>query len=109
MSGNALKGEATVGDVDRLGGPNDVSKYNAIGIPGCVTTRGPAAMAAPRTTAITSSSSTVVEYAACPGGLYLNFIAEGALGPGDRRGGERPVGRQHATSPWCPAESTSRT
>src|SRR5262249_28617800 len=32
---NSLKGEATVGQVTSLGGPNGVSKYNGIGIQAC--------------------------------------------------------------------------
>src|SRR4029453_159757 len=66
-SGNSLKGEATIGDIPFLGGLNNVSKYNAIGIPACVGPNGPCGV-----NGGTNDSDNVlrldgVEYAKCPG------------------------------------------
>src|SRR5262245_10682036 len=41
ISGNSLKGEATIGEITGLGGSNHVSKYLAIGVPACVGANGP--------------------------------------------------------------------
>jgi len=81
ISGNSLKGEATIGEITQLGGNNHVSKYNAIGIPACVSRNGPCG-----STGDANDSDNVlrldgVEYAKCPGGQYLNFYAEGASDP----------------------------
>jgi len=81
---NSLKGEATVGQVTQLGDPaNGVSKYNAIGIQAC----GPGGCGG---SGVQVNDDNVlelnnVEYAACPGGLLVNFAAENgedlAIGP----------------------------
>jgi hypothetical protein len=76
-SGNSLKGEATIGDVTGLGGTNHVSKYNAIGIPGCVSAEGPCGVDGEANDGDSVLKLDGHEYAMCPGGQYLNFIAEG--------------------------------
>jgi hypothetical protein len=77
---NSLIGVATVGQVtDDPAGPNNVSKYNAVAIPACVSPEGSAC----GDTGGDNNGDNVlelndVEYARCPGGLYLNFQSEGA-------------------------------
>ena len=63
---NSLKGEATVAQADGAATTQGVSKYNAVAIQ-----------------ALDPDSDNVlnldnVEYAACPAGAHLNFVAEGA-------------------------------
>jgi len=81
VSANSLKGEATVGDITFLGGTNNVSKYNAIGIPACGSPQGPCGGTGEGNDGDNVLDLNNEEYAACPGGLYLNFIAEGAADP----------------------------
>jgi hypothetical protein len=81
VSANSLKGEATVGDITFLGGTNNVSKYNAIGIPACGSPQGPCGDTGEGNDGDNVLDLNNEEYAACPGGLYLNFIAEGAADP----------------------------
>jgi hypothetical protein len=81
VSANSLKGEATIGEVTTLGGPNGVSKYNAIGIPACSPSGAPCGGVGAGNDGDNVLSLNNLEYAACPGGLYLNFIAEGAADP----------------------------
>jgi hypothetical protein len=81
---NSLKGEATVGQVTTLGDPgNRVSKYNAIGIQACG--QGGCGGAGMQVNADNVLELNNVEYAACPGGLLVNFAAENgediAIGP----------------------------
>jgi len=79
---NSLIGTATVGQISGAGGgANVVSKYNATAIPAC---NGPTGPCGP--TGATSDFDNVlelnnVEYAACPGGVYLNFESEGGADP----------------------------
>jgi len=75
---NSLKGEATVGQINGTPGTNNVAKYNAIGIPACDGPGGPCG-----TSGTTIDGDNVLsldgrEYAQCPGGVYVNFTAEGA-------------------------------
>jgi hypothetical protein len=76
---NSLKGEATVGQVTTLGGPNGVSKYNGIGIQACDPDKCCDNSGA--TGCGVNDDSVLMlddkEYAACPGGLFVNFEAEG--------------------------------
>lgn len=81
VSANSLKGEATVGDITFLGGTNAVSKYNAIGIPACSPSGAPCGGPGAGNNGDNVLDLNNLEYAACPGGLYLNFIAEGAADP----------------------------
>lgn len=81
VSANSLKGEATIGDITFPGGTNQVSKYNAIGIPACGSPQGPCGISGAGNDGDNVLDLDNVEYAACPGGLYLNFIAEGAPDP----------------------------
>src|SRR4029453_4710170 len=89
-SGNSLKGEATIGDITQLGGTNNVSKYNAIGIPACVGPNGPCGV-----NGGTNDSDNVlrldgVQDAKVPGGQDLNFSAEGASDPAIDSNGNTP-------------------
>lgn len=74
FSGNALKGEATIGTrVPASSPPNgvrNVSKYNAIAIPGIGQNDGDNVL-----------SLDGIEYAACPRDLLLNFPADGGPDP----------------------------
>jgi hypothetical protein len=70
VGGNALKGEATIGNVNGVDGVNNVSKYNAIGIP-AVGAVGPG----------NTLHLDGVEYAACPADLLMNFQAENGPDP----------------------------
>ncbi len=70
VGGNALKGEATIGNVNGVGSVNNVSKYNAIGIP-AVGPVGPGNIL----------HLDGVEYAACPADLLMNFQAEDGPDP----------------------------
>jgi len=79
VNSNALKGEATVGVIEGPGGLNQVSKYNAIMIPGLQ----PDPMSCP---GCGNNGDDIlkldgVEYAACPRDLLMNFQAEGSSDP----------------------------
>ena len=78
VSANSLKGEATIGEVNGPGLTNNVSKYNAIAIPACSSPTGACGASGAGNNGDNILSLDNVEYAACPGGLYLNFTAEGA-------------------------------
>ncbi|MGH3579951.1 MAG: hypothetical protein ACRERC_10535 [Candidatus Binatia bacterium] len=96
MGSNSLTGQATIGDITTLGGTNNVSKYNAIGIPSC--NGNGMAMGNPGLCGPTSGTNNLdnvlslngVEYAACPGGLYVNFIGDGAEDPAIALAGNSP-------------------
>lgn len=82
VSANSLIGVATVGEVDTT---SSMGKYNAVGIQGCngSTTCGGTGGSNNGDNVLELNN---VEYAACPGGVYLNFESEGgpdiALGAG---------------------------
>lgn len=77
-SGNHLIGVATVGEINGTGGgANIVSKYNAIAIPGCLGDDGPCGDTGAANGGDNILSLDNVEYARCPGGVYLNFESEG--------------------------------
>ena len=79
VSANSLKGEATIGEIEGLNATNNVSKYNAIAIPACVSsTSGLCGGTGAGNNGDNVLSLDNQEYAACPGGLYLNFTAEGS-------------------------------
>jgi hypothetical protein len=86
VSSNSLIGVATVGDV--AAGPlgPGVGKYNAVGIQGCGNAQGPCGGGGAANNGDNVLELNDVEYAACPGGLYVNFESEGgediALGAG---------------------------
>jgi hypothetical protein len=80
ISANSLKGEGTVGAIAGAAGVNLASKYNAIGIQACVDETGCDG------TGRANDGDNVLslddnEYAACPGGVLVNFSAEGAADP----------------------------
>lgn len=79
ISGNALKGEATVGTISGLGGTNTVSKYNAIAIPGLIGNNGDNVL-----------QLDGIEYAACPRDMVVNFPADGAPDPAISGAGNVP-------------------
>jgi hypothetical protein len=82
VSANSLKGEATIGSVTAVAGASNVSKYNAIGIPACVSSTsgicGPSGGQNDGNNVLRLDGN---EYAKCPGGVYLNFTAENASDP----------------------------
>ncbi|MEO8601044.1 MAG: hypothetical protein ABI629_00560 [bacterium] len=79
---NSLIGVATVGTINGTGGgANAVSKYNAVGIPGCGDAQGACGPTGSANDGDNILSLDNVEYAACPGGLYLNFESEGGSDP----------------------------
>jgi len=80
VSANSLIGVATVGAIGD-GGPNVVSKYNAVGIPGCGSTLGPCGTDGTANDGDNVLSLDNHEYAACPGGVYVNFESEGGPDP----------------------------
>jgi hypothetical protein len=75
LGGNDLKGEATILDASVSA---DAAKYNAIGIPACNGPGGPCGGSGDFVDEDNVLSLDGIEYAKCPGGLYLNFVAEGA-------------------------------
>ena len=79
-SGNSLVGMATVGAIGQAG-PNSVSKYSAVGIPGCLSDNGPCGSGGTANNGDNILSLDNAEYAACPGGAYLNFESEGGSDP----------------------------
>lgn len=83
VSSNSLIGVATVGGIV---GPsptagNAISKYNAVAIPGCNGANGPCGPGGGDNDGDNLLELNNVEYAACPGGLYLNFQREGGTDP----------------------------
>lgn len=76
-SANSLIGTATVGGLDGTAGANVMSKYNAVAIPGCLDATGPCGDQGDANNGDNVLSLDNVEYARCPGGLYLNFQSEG--------------------------------
>jgi len=90
LSANSIKGEATIGDITFPGGLNNVSKYNAIAIPACVSPQGPCGMNGEGNDGDNILELNGQEYAACPGGQYLNFLGEGASNPAIDGSGNTP-------------------
>jgi hypothetical protein len=90
VSSNSLKGEGTVGDITGPGGINGVSKYNAIGIQACVSAQGPCGGGGTANNGDNVVSLDNLEYSACPGGLLLNFAAEGGPDPAIDGSGNTP-------------------
>ena len=89
VSANSLKGEATVGEINGPGLTNHASKYNAIAIPACGSA-GVCGGGVGSNNGDNVLSLDNVEYAACPGGSYLNFTAEGAGDPAIDSAGNTP-------------------
>lgn len=83
VSSNSLIGVATVGGVvgPTPGAGNAMSKYNAVAIPGCLSDNGPCGDTGQPNDGDNVLELNNVEYAACPGGLYLNFQREGGTDP----------------------------
>jgi hypothetical protein len=84
VSSNSLIGTATVGHVpvdtaDPVG--TAVSKYNAVAIPGCNSDEGACGGTGDANDGDNVLELNDVEYARCPGGLYLNFQSEGSPDP----------------------------
>ncbi len=78
-SANSLIGTATVGTIGGTAGGNAMSKYNAVAIPGCLDATGPCGATGGANDGDNVLSLDNVEYARCPGGLYLNFQSEGGI------------------------------
>lgn len=78
-SANSLIGVATVGRINGTAGGNAMSKYNAVAIPGCLDATGPCGDTGEANNGDNTLSLDNVEYARCPGGLYLNFQSEGGI------------------------------
>jgi len=78
---NSLIGNATVGQVTGLGGANGVSKYNGIGIQACPG-NGECCDGTMNADCNLDTDNVLElndeEFAACPGGLLVNFAFEGA-------------------------------
>lgn len=88
VSANSLKGEATVGDINGLGAVNLASKYNAIGIQACnIGGCGGGGVANDGDNVLELDN---LEYAACPGGLLVNFEGEGGPDPAIEGTGNSP-------------------
>jgi hypothetical protein len=81
ISGNSLIGTAVVGAIGGTAGANAASKYNAVAIPGCVGQNGPCGPNGDANNGDDILELNGVEYARCPGGLYLNFQSEGGPDP----------------------------
>jgi len=82
VSSNSLIGVATVGQVTTdPAGTNNVSKYNAVAIPGCNSPEGACGPTGSANDTDNVLQLNDVEYARCPGGLYLNFQSEGSSDP----------------------------
>jgi hypothetical protein len=79
VSGNKLIGTATIGTVSETSG--NVSKYNAVAIPGCVGPQGPCGSGGTANSGDNVLELNGAEYARCPGGLWLNFQSEGSSDP----------------------------
>jgi hypothetical protein len=88
VSSNSLKGEATVGSINGPGAVNLASKYNAIGIQACNVGGCLGGGVANNGDNVLSLNN--LEYAACPGGLLLNFAAEGGPDPALDGAGNTP-------------------
>ena len=78
VSGNALKGEATI---EETAAPYDVSKYNAIGIQGNDNNNGDDVLCLGSSTAGNDLCPTGSEYAGCPVEWRLDHPATGAPDP----------------------------
>jgi hypothetical protein len=83
VSANSLIGVATVGGIvgPTPSAANNISKYNAVAIPGCLDDNGPCGDGGEPNSGDNVLELNNVEYAACPGGLYLNFQREGSGDP----------------------------
>ncbi len=82
IGGNSLIGAATVGSVSAdPAGASNVSKYNAVAIPSCNGTTGACGVTGGAVDPDNVLELNDVEYARCPGGLYLNFQSEGSSDP----------------------------
>lgn len=82
VSSNSLIGIATVGNVAATPSePSAISKYNAVAIPGCNGDNGPCGPDGEPNSGDNILELNNEEYAACPGGLYLNFQREGGPDP----------------------------
>ena len=86
LSGNALKGEATIGYLN--GG--EVSKYNAIGVKGFNTNDQDTVLCLGSSSASSNSCPSGREYEACPQGWFLDHPATMSLAAPQYPGG--PVG-----------------
>ncbi|MBX3026035.1 hypothetical protein KF840_14095 [bacterium] len=81
VSGNSLIGTAVIGAISGTPGGNSASKYNAVAIPGCLNDNGPCGDTGSANNGDNILELNDVEYARCPGGLYLNFQSEGSSDP----------------------------
>ncbi|HSP95908.1 MAG TPA: hypothetical protein VL049_01510 [Candidatus Dormibacteraeota bacterium] len=89
VSSNSLIGTAVVGST--AADPFfSKSKYNAVAIPGCLNSRGPCGATGDANTGDNVLELNDVEYARCPGGLYLNFQSEGSSDPALDDAGNTP-------------------
>jgi hypothetical protein len=91
VSANSLIGTAVVGTISGApGSVNAASKYNAVAIPGCVGNNGPCGTNGTANNGDNILELNDVEYARCPGGLYLNFQSEGGPDPAIDGAGNTP-------------------
>jgi hypothetical protein len=91
VSSNSLIGTAVVGAVSTdPAATNSASKYNAVAIPGCLNPQGPCGASGGANTGDNILELNDVEYARCPGGLYLNFQSEGSSDPAIDGAGNTP-------------------
>lgn len=91
VSSNSLIGTATIGAVSNdPADTNSMSKYNAVAIPGCLNAQGPCGSGGGANDGNNILELNDVEYARCPGGLYLNFQSEGSSDPAIDEEGNTP-------------------
>ena len=88
VSANSLIGTAVVGASTET--TAQVSKYNAVAIPGCVSDTGPCGGAGSANNGDNVLELNNTEYAQCPGGVYLNFESEGDSDPAIDGAGNTP-------------------
>jgi len=79
VGSNSLIGTATVGTIEGpgIGATNVEGQYNAVAIAACNDPQGACGASGGAIDTDNVLSLDNVEYAACPGGSYLNFVSEG--------------------------------
>lgn len=91
VSSNSLIGTAVIGAVSSdPAAANAMSKYNAVAIPGCLNAQGPCGATGAPNDGSNVLELNNVEYARCPGGLYMNFQSEGSSDPAIDGAGNTP-------------------
>jgi len=95
VSSNSLIGTAVVGAIGPDVAVSSASKYNAVAILGCLNNTGPCGPPGGPNTGQANNGDNIlelnnIEYARCPGGLYLNFQSEGSSDPALDGAGNTP-------------------